>query len=93
MNTDGTYLSLTLSFHKEEQYLPKKREILCIYLLERGERRETSTCESYMDLLPLAHPQLGTWPASQACALTGNLTGDPLLFRLALDPLIHTSKD
>ena len=22
--------------------------------------------------LPLMHPQLGTWPATQACALTGN---------------------
>ena len=22
--------------------------------------------------LPLAHPPLGTWPATQACALTGN---------------------
>ena len=26
--------------------------------------------------LPLAHPQLGAWPATQACALTGNRTSN-----------------
>ena len=25
--------------------------------------------------LPLEHPLLGTWPITQACALTGNQTG------------------
>ena len=43
--------------------------------------------------LPLMCPLLGTWPATQACALTGNRTGDPLLCRLALNPLSHTSHD
>ena len=28
--------------------------------------------------LPLVYPLLGTWPATQACALTGNWTHDPL---------------
>ena len=42
--------------------------------------------------LPLARPQLGTWPEIQACALTGNRTGDCLVCRLALDPLSHTSQ-
>ena len=41
--------------------------------------------------LPLACPLLGTWPASQACALTGNQTRDPLVSRLGLNPLSHTS--
>ena len=40
--------------------------------------------------LPLTHPQLGTWSATQACALTGNRTGDLLTLRLALSPLNHT---
>ena len=31
--------------------------------------------------LPLARPLLGTWPTTQACALTGNPTGDPLFCR------------
>ena len=28
-------------------------------------------------------PLLATWPATQACALTGNQTSDPLVHRLA----------
>ena len=38
---------------------------------ERGKREtETSMCERNTDWLPLAHSQLGTWPVTQACALT-----------------------
>ena len=36
-------------------------------------------------------PPLGTWPATQACALTGNQTGDPLVHKLALNLLSHTT--
>ena len=32
--------------------------------------------------LPLACPSLETWPTTQACALTGNRTGNPLVLRL-----------
>ena len=42
--------------------------------------------------LPLECPLLGTWPATQACALAGNQTGDPLVLRLVLNPLSHTSQ-
>ena len=42
--------------------------------------------------LLLAHPPLGTWPATQACALTGNRTRDPLAHKSALNPLSHTSQ-
>ena len=35
---------------------------------------------------------LGTWPATQACALTGNQTSNPLLHSLVLNPLSHTSQ-
>ena len=42
--------------------------------------------------LPLLCPQLGTWPVTQAYALTGNGTRDLLLCRLALNPLRHTSQ-
>ena len=34
----------------------------------------------------------GTQSATQACALTGNQTGDPLVRRPALSPLSHTSQ-
>ena len=42
--------------------------------------------------LPLTWPPVGTWPATQACALTGNGTSDPLVCRPALNPLSHTSQ-
>ena len=41
-------------------------------------------------MLPLVRPQLGTWPATQAWALTRNRTDDLLVHRLALNPLSHT---
>ena len=48
--------------------------------------------ERYIDQLPLAHPQPGTWPTTQACALIGNLTGNLSVPRPALNPLSHTSQ-
>ena len=39
--------------------------------------------------LPLARPPLGTWPATQACALTRNRTSEPLVCRLVLSPDTH----
>ena len=42
--------------------------------------------------LLLTHPLLGTWPTTQACTLTGNRTSNPLLHRMALSPLSHTSQ-
>ena len=41
---------------------------------------------------PLVRPLLGTWPETQACALTGNQTGDLLVLRPVLNPLSHTSQ-
>ena len=56
-----------------------------IYLfLERGEGREKERGKNINVWLPLKHPLLETWPATQACALTGNRTGDPLVHRPAL---------
>ena len=52
---------------------------------ERG--TEASVCGCFLHI-----PLLGTWPATQACALTENRTGDPLFRRLALNPLSHTSQ-
>ena len=42
--------------------------------------------------LSLACPSLGTRPATQACALTGNRISDPLVRRPVLNPLCHTSQ-
>ena len=49
-------------------------------------------CERNIYWLPLAHPLLGTWPATQAHALTGNRTGDPSVHRPMLNPLSYTSQ-
>ena len=51
-------------------------------------RRETNTNM----WVPLKRPLPGTCPATQACALTGNQTSDPLVCRLVLNPLSHTSQ-
>ena len=37
-------------------------------------------------------PYWGPGPETQACALTGNQTGDPLVLRLVLNPLSYTSQ-
>ena len=42
--------------------------------------------------LPLTYILLEAWPATQACALTGNRTGDPLVLRPVLNPLSHISQ-
>ena len=42
--------------------------------------------------LPLTWPPLGSWPATQACALTGNRTSDLLVHSPAPKPLSHTSQ-
>ena len=39
-----------------------------------------------------AIPPLGTWPATEACALTRNQNSDLSVLRLVLNPLNHTSQ-
>ena len=46
-------------------------KILFIYL-DRGEGREKERERNVNVWLPPVRPLLGTWPATQACALTGN---------------------
>ena len=46
-----------------------------------------------IDQLPLARPKLGTWPTTQACALTGNQTGNAVLVCGTMaNPLSHNSQ-
>ena len=66
-----------------------KRFFLFIFIGREGREKES---EGNINVwLPLAYPPLGSWPATQACALTGNQTGKPLAQRPALSPLSHTS--
>ena len=68
------------------------KDYLFIYLfVERG--REGEERERHINVwLPLMRPLLGTWPETQARALTGNRTGNPLVHRPALNPLSYTSQ-
>ena len=59
-------------------------------LLERG--REGERKRNIYVWLPLEWPLLETLPTTQACALIGNRTGNPLVSRLVLNPLSHTSQ-
>ena len=53
-----------------------------IYLfLERGEGREKEREKNISVWLHLVQPPLGIWPTTQACVLTRNQTGDPLVLR------------
>ena len=62
---------------------------LFIYLfIERGKGREKERERNINEWLPL----LGTWPAAQACAPTGNRTSDPLVRRPVPHPLSHSSQ-
>ena len=67
-------------------------KILFIYFLEREEGRRGERERNISVWLPLVHLLLGTWPATQACVLTGNRTGDPLVHRPMLNPLSYTSQ-
>ena len=55
--------------------------------LERGEGREKEKERNISVWLPLTPHLLGTWPATMACALTGNRTGDILVYRMMLQPI------
>ena len=59
-----------------------------LFIFREGEGRKRNVSV----WLPLTCPQLGTWPTTQACALTGNRTSDLLVHRLALHPMGHTSQ-
>ena len=78
---EGFFFSFFMVFFKK---------ILFIYFYREGKRGrkkggETSMCGC------LSHaPPLGTWPSTQACALTGNRTSNPLVHRPALSPLSYT---
>ena len=68
------------------------KNILFILFLERGEGREKERERNIKVCLPLMHPLLGPWPATWACALTGNQTSNTVGHRPAFSPLSHTSQ-
>ena len=87
----NSLLSFSLT---EDIFLLLLKYIYVMYLFpERGggreEGREEERERNINVWLPLTHSQLGTWPTTQACALTGNRTGYPFIRRLALNPLSY----
>ena len=48
--------------------------------------------KKYQRVVASCTPLPGTWPATHACALTENRTGDPLLRRPTCNPLSYTSQ-
>ena len=71
----------------------KKILRLYLFIFTQREREGEREGEKHQCVVAFHRPQLGTWPTTQACALTGNRTGDPLVCRPALNPLSHTSQD
>ena len=55
------------------------------FLSKRGEGKEKERERNINVWLTFVHPLLGTQPTTQACTLTGNRTGDPLVRRQALN--------
>ena len=59
---------------------------------ERREGREKERERNIIVWLPLVRPLLGTWPTTQACALTGNGISDSLVHKPVFNPLSYTSQ-
>ena len=64
------------------------KDFIYLFLEKEGGRRKERE-RNINAWLPLTRPLLGTWPETQACALTENRTREPLVCRLALNPLSH----
>ena len=63
-----------------------------LFIFRQRRRREKERKRNVNAWLPLTRPLLGTWPATQACALTGNWTSNPLVPMSQLNTLSHTSQ-
>ena len=81
-NMSGFFLFLRFIFFNDFIYL----------FLERREGKEKERERNINVWLPPTHPLPGTWPLIQACALTRNQTGNPLVCRPVLNPLSYTSQ-
>ena len=67
------------------------KDFIYLFILEKVREGEREV-EKHQCVVASCTPLLGIWPATQACALTGNQTSDPLVCRPVLNPLSHTSQ-
>ena len=81
-----------LKHYKYTKYKRTFKKDFIYLFLDREEGREKERETNINVWLPLTCPLLETWPTTQACALTGNRTSDPMVHRPALNPLSHTSQ-
>ena len=65
-----------------------KTFISLLIFRQRGREGERER-EKHQCVVASHAPLKGTWSTTQACALTENRTGDPLVHRPALNPLSH----
>ena len=80
----------TLSRRRAETFFFLKILFYFFIFREGGREGEKERERNISVWLPLAYPLLGTWLATQACALTWNRTGDPHpLRRFTGQHLIH----
>ena len=71
--SNGGKMVTTVIEQKEKKKCSYSFFFFKIYLfLDRGEGREKDKKRNINVWLLLTHPSLGTWSATQACALTGN---------------------
>ena len=63
-----------------------------MYLFFEGGKERQKERERYIDRLPLAGPQPGTWPETPSYALTGYQTCDLLVCGMTFNPLSPTSQ-
>ena len=70
------------------------KDFLHLFILERGRAGEKQWCERETSISCLSLLHLGSWPTTQACALTGKWTGGDLsVCGMTPTPLSHTSHD
>ena len=81
-----------LKHYKYTKYKGTFKKDFIYLFLDREEGREKERERNINVWLPLTCPLLETWPTTQACALTGTRTSDPMVHRPALNPLSHTSQ-
>ena len=70
------------------------KKIFYLFIFRERRREGEREGEKHQCVVASPVPSTGgpTWPATQACALTGKRTGDPLVFGLVLHPLNHASQ-
>ena len=67
-------------------------DFIYLFLERRKGRREGVKHQCVVASRAPPTGDLGIWPATQACVLTGNQTGNSLVCRPVLTPLSHTSQ-